>query len=119
MISLKELLGILLVLTGILDAIKYTVQANKIRRDKIARMSRKFINWALLNDYVRLIYGIVIYDWFIMTSALLALICMTDLWITIYRFYPYRKRGLLNFKRPPVIKYLWNSLQPNYWRKRL
>ena len=64
--NLKDVIGGLLILTSILDAIKYSLQANKIRATKTAKsQSRKFINFAILNDLVKLAYGYVILDWFI------------------------------------------------------
>lgn len=119
-LNLKDIVGGILVITGIFDAIKYTIQASKIRKEQTAKsMSRKFINFALLNDFVKLIYGLIIIDWFIIISSVLALICMFDLFFTIYWFYPYRKRGLINFKRPNIFVYIINSILPNQIRRRL
>jgi len=117
---LKDIVGSVLVVTSIFDAIKYTLQANKIRHTKNAKsQSRKFINFAIVNDIVKFYYGVIILDWFIIVSAILAIICMLDLWITTYRFYPYKMRGCLNFKKPSVFIYLVNSILPNKLRKRL
>ena len=117
---LKDIVGSVLVVTSIFDAIKYTLQANKIRHTKNAKsQSRKFINFAIVNDIVKFYYGVIILDWFIIVSAILAIICMLDLWITTYRFYPYKMRGCLNFKRPSVFIYLVNSILSNKLRKRL
>lgn len=118
--NLKEIFGGLLILTSILDAIKYTLQANKIRLNKSSKtQSRKFINFAILNDIVKLVYGLVILDWFIIISSLLAIGCMIDLWYTTYLFYPYRCRGMLNFKKPNIFYYLLNSILPNSLRRKL
>ena len=117
---LKDFLGGLLIVTSIFDAIKYSLQARKIQREKTAKsMSRKFINFALMNDFVKLSYGITIGDLFIMFSSILALICMIDLWWQIYWWYPYRMRGCSNFKRPNIFLYTMNSILPNRLRKRL
>lgn len=117
---LKDILGGLLIITSIGDAIKYSIQANKIQKAKTAKsMSRKFINFALINDFVKLNYGIIINDLFIVSSSILALICMIHLWWEIYRWYPYRMRGCINFKRPNILLYLINSILPNSIRKRL
>jgi hypothetical protein len=119
-ITLKDLCGILLVITSVFDAIKYSLQASKIRHTKTAKsQSRKFINFAILNDVVKLIYGFVIMDWFIIISSLLAIGCMLDLWYTTYLYYPYKCRGLIGFKRPNLILYFINSILPNSIRKRL
>jgi uncharacterized protein with PQ loop repeat len=119
-ILLKDILGGLLIVTSIFDALKYSLQARKIQKEKTAKsMSRKFINFALTNDFVKLAYGIIICDLFIMASSILALICMVDLWWQIYWFYPYRMRGCQHFKRTNIILYLINSILPNRLRKRL
>ena len=119
-LMLKDIFGGLLIISSILDAIKYTLQANKIRHTKNAKsQSRKFINFAIVNDIVKLIYGWLIFDWFIIISSLLAIGCMLDLWYTTYWFYPYRMRGCSNFKRPNLLLYLVNSILPNSIRKRL
>jgi len=119
-IGLKELFGGLLIVTSIFDAIKYSLQANKIRYTKTAKsQSRKFINFAILNDIVKLIYGFIILDWYIIISSLLAIGCMFDLWYTTYLYYPYRCRGLIGFKKPNILFYLMNSILPNSIRKRL
>jgi len=119
-IFIKDFFGGLLIITSIFDAFKYSLQARKIQKEKTARsMSRKFINFALINDFIKLEYGIIIHDWFIICSSILALICMIDLWWQIFWFYPYRMRGCSNFKRPNIILYIINSILPNSIRKRL
>ena len=106
-ILLKDFFGGLLIVTSIFDAIKYSIQARKIQKEKSAKsMSRKFINFALVNDFVKLGYGIIIKDVFIILSSILALFCMIDLWIQIYKYYPYRMRGCSNFKRPNIFLYI-------------
>lgn len=117
---LKEVFGLLLIVTSIFDAIKYSIQALKISRAKSAKlMSRKFINFALVNDFVKFGYGVVISDIFIILSSILALICMVHLWWEIYWWYPYKQRGLHNFKRPNIMLYICNSILPNQIRRRL
>jgi len=120
MSALKEIFGGLLIISSIFDALKYTIQANKIRKEGTARaMSRRFINWALFNDVIKLGYGIIIFDAYIVASTILALVCMSQLFWTIYVFYPYRKRTQFGFKRPNIMLYFWNSLLPNSIRKKL
>ena len=117
---LLNVLGILLVITGILDAFKYSWQAKKIRWVQSAKgHSRNFINVAIGNDFIRIIYLCLHWDWYLLISSLIAMICMLDMWYAMYVWYPYRKRGLLNFKRPSMLKYIWNSFLPNKFRKRL
>jgi len=116
----KQIIGALLVFTSIFDAVKYSVQARKVWRIQSAQaMSRKFINFAISNDIVKLCYGIILVDWYIIISSVLALICMFDLFYAIYRWYPYRMRGCPNFKRPNVFLYTINSILPNSIRKKL
>lgn len=115
----KDIIGGLLIFTSILDAIKYTLQANKIRKIKSSKVqSRKFINFAITNDVVKLIYGTVIMDLFIVISSLLAIGCMLDLWYTTYLFYPYRMK-IYQTKKPNIFIYLVNSIQPNHIRRHL
>lgn len=117
---LKDIVGAILVITSIFDALKYSIQAAKIRKTKSAKsQSRRFINFAITNDLVKLYYGYIIFDWFIIISSLLAIVCMLDLWFTTYKYYPYRCRGLLGFKKPSIFIYLINSIIPNRLRKRL
>jgi len=119
-IILKDILGGLLIITSIFDALKYSLQARRIQKAETAKsMSRKFINFALTNDFVKLSYGVVIQDLFIIFSSILALGCMIDLWWQIYYWYPYKYRGLNGFKRPNILLYLINSILPNSIRKRL
>ena len=117
---LKDIVGALLVITSIFDALKYSIQASKIRKTQSAKsQSRRFINWAIVNDIVKFSYGFIITDWFIVISSLLAIICMLDLWFTTYKYYPYRMRGCINFRKPSIFIYLINSIIPNRLRKRL
>lgn len=115
------ILGIILTITGIFDAIKYHWQAISIRKVGLAKgHSRKFINVAIVNDLIRLVYFIFIKpDVYLLVSSIVALICMFELYGVIYWFYPYRMRGCLNFKRPNIFIYLINSLLSNKIRKRL
>ena len=117
---IKDIIGLFLILTSILDAIKYYWSAANIKKLGTAKgRSRKFINAALLNGIVRLLYGIAKLDSFLITSSILALITITYNFYIIYMYYPYKYRNLLNFKRPPIWIYLVNSLIPNKYRKRL
>ena len=112
--------GLLLTITGIFDACKYHWSAEKIRRHKSAQgRSRKFINTAIINDIIRIIHVSLIPDIYLIISSCLALICMCEHFWMIYKYYPYRRRGLLNFKRPNIFLYIINSLLPNSIRKKL
>jgi hypothetical protein len=115
-----NIFGGLLVITSILDALKYEIQARKIISAKSSKnMSRRFINWALLNDLVKFVYGIIIWDFYIVFTSVLSLITMIRMWYAQYLYYPYRYRNLLNFKKPSIWIYLLNSIAPNNLRKRL
>jgi len=121
-----ELVGVAMLYTGWFDAYKYHISANKIREVKTGRgHSRRFINWALVNDLVKLTYLLLSalafnrVDWFLIICTFFALIFMIEHWICLYLYYPYKLRGVYNFKRPNVWKYLVNSVQSNNNRKRL
>lgn len=117
---IREILGCTLIITGILDAIKYSIQGFKIRDTKTAKaVSRKFGLIALLNGIVRLAYSIAIMDWYILISSLLAVVCQLHLWYMIYLYYPYRGRKLRNFRRPDMVTFIINAIIPNKFRKRL
>lgn len=119
-LNLKDIVGGVLVLTSILDAIKYLWNAEAIKKVGTARgHSRKFLNAALFNDIVKLFYGFIIMDAFIILSSIMALITMGYNFFIVYWFYPYRKRGLINFKRPNIFIYTINSILPNQIRRRL
>lgn len=115
-----NIFGWLFIVTSILDSLKYEVQSRKIIHSKSSKnLSRRFINWALLNDIVKLFYGIVIIDFYIILTSILSLITMTRMWYIQYLFYPYKMRGLKGFKRPNIVKYFINSLIPNRKREHL
>lgn len=117
---LKETFGILLIITGIFDAGKYSIQAWKIQKVQSARaQSRKFVLMAIGNDLIKTVYSILIMDVFIFVSSVLALFCMLHLWYVVYLFYPYKHRGLHHFKRPSLWKFTLNAMMPNRLRERL
>jgi len=119
-IPIKEIFGCLLIITSIFDAIKYYWAAAKIIEVKTARgHSRKFLNAAIINDIIKLIYGAIILDVYIIASSIFALVTMGYNFYTVYKFYPYRMRGCTNFKRPNILLYIRNSLTLNSIRRRL
>lgn len=116
-----NILGIILVITGILDAVKYHWEARKIAEVKTAKgHSRKFINAAVINDIVRVIYLIIHFDLYLLISSLVAIVFMLEMWWMIYIYYPYetypRKKIV---KRPNLFQYTINSLTPNKLRRHL
>jgi len=116
----KDIVGIVLIISGFFDAYKYVWQAQKIRKVQSAKgQSRKFINAALVNDMIRLLYVSLIGDLFLLFVTVIALFSMSYMFWTIYIFYPYRHRNLLNFKRPNLFIYTINSILPNRLRKKL
>jgi hypothetical protein len=117
----KEFAGYLFILWGILDAIKYHLQASRIRKVKTAKEhSRMFLNMAIGNDLYRFIYFLFINrDYYVLFTALLAIIFMLEYWWEIYSHYPYRCRKLNNFKKPNITLYVINSILPNRIRRRL
>lgn len=120
LLSLKTIFGVLLILTGILDAGKYSLQAWKIKKVGTAKaQSRKFVLMAIGNDLVKTVYSVCILDIYIFLSSVLALVCMLHLWWVVYQFYPYRRRGLHNFKRPNLFIFTLNAMVPNNVRRRL
>ena len=116
-----EIWGIGLLITRFCDGYKYHIEANAIRRAKTAKgHSRKFINIAWGSDVYMLVYLLNNnIDWFLITSFIIALFFMTEHWITVYKFYPFKMRGCYNFRKPNVFIYLLNSLLPNKIRRRL
>jgi len=119
-IVVVNILGSILIFTSVFDALKYSIQANKINQLKSSKgFSRRFINWALTNDLIKLAYGMVNLDLYITLSSILSLVCMFHLFWAIYWWYPYKMRGLLNFKRPSLLTYIINSWQSNKTRRHL
>ena len=117
---LINLFGILLIGTGILDAAKYAIQGHKIQVAQSAKnFSRQFMNFALGNDIIKLAYGFIIWDFYIILTSILALVTMIYMWWQIYLWYPFKRRGLINFRRPNIFIYIVNSLLPNTLRKKL
>ena len=121
LLTFHNILGVILTITGVFDAVKYHWQAMSIRKVQLARgHSRKFINAAIINDLVRLVYFIYVKpDLYLLVSSIVAIICMVELYGVIYIYYPYRMRGCFNFKRPNLLLYIINSFLPNQNRKRL
>ena len=117
---LKDSLGIILIFTGILDGWKYIWQAQGVIKARTAKgHSRKFLNAAIGNDLIKMLYAVCIRDIFIFSTSVLALISMCYNYYIVYKFYPYRMRGCSNFRRPNILLFLINSALPNRIRKRL
>lgn len=121
MIIMIEFLKWLVLITGILDALKYKFLVQKISRLKSSReISRKFINISILKNAVLLLASVTyLDDWAVMWTCIISLYTCLEVWWAVYIHYPYKKRGLKNFKRPSPMRYLWNSLLPNQIREKL
>jgi len=120
LIVIKEILGIILIFTGILDGWKYIWQAQGIKKVGTAKgHSRKFLNAAICNDLIKMFYAISIQDIFILSTSILALISMCYNYSVVYKYYPFKMRGCPNYRRPNIILYIINSFLPNKIRKRL
>ena len=119
--SFKTLVGMIFIVTGYFDAIKYIWEARAIKKARTAKgHSRKFINVAILNDIVKLTYGCLLVDFYIVVSSVIALGCMTYMFIQLYYYYPYRHYPRMqSIIRPSIFHYTWNSILPNKIRKRL
>ena len=120
-ISLWQIFGFLVLFFGILDAYKYKLLTVKVKRYNSSRgQSRLATNYAVIHKILLAIWSIFyLEDWVVALSALLALYTSMELWIAIYKNYPYKYRNLLNFKKPHVIKYLINSFLPNRKENRI
>ena len=111
----------LVLITGMLDSWKYRFIAQKVSRLKSSReVSRKFINVSIIYRIFLFIYSVwILKDWVLIWSCIIALYTSCDAFYTVYLYYPYKKRGLKNFKRPSLMKYIINSLLPNRFAKKL
>lgn len=122
MISILDIFKFIVLLTGIWDAEKYENQRSKIVKMKTAKsQSRMFLNKAFLIDVIKLVYVVILYshDWVLLTISFLPLITIARVYWITYLYYPYKMRGLDNFKRPNFWIYFCNSWISNKKRKRL
>lgn len=118
---LIESLRWFVLVTGVFDSWKYKFLSQKVARMKSSReISRKFINVSIIYRIFLLIYAwCVLRDWVITWTCIIALYTLAEAFHAVYWYYPYKKRGLRNFKRPSMTRYVWNSIVPNRWAKRL
>ena len=119
-ILINVLRGAVLI-TGCLDAYKYRFLTMKVARLKSSReISRKFLNASIVNRRIFFAYvSFVLRDWTLSLVSVIALYTMCEAFYHVYLYYPYRNRGLKNFKRPDIWVYFLNSISPNKNRKRL
>ena len=115
-----KFIGLGLIVSGIYDGYKYHWLAVAIRKAGTAKgQSRKFVNAAIVKDFFIFAYMILKFDLYILLMTFVGFIFTIEVLITIYYFYPYRYRNLLNFKRPSFWVYFINSCISNKIRKRL
>lgn len=119
--DVMTLVGTLLVVTGFFDAIKYHWESTKIRLCKTSKgHSRKFIIAALVSDIVKIAYGLMLQNWYLILSALFACVFMCEMFWVIYKHYPYQTYPRqVKVKRPGLFIYILNSLVPNKYKKSL
>jgi len=117
---IKDIIGGLYIGLGILDAAKYHIHANSIRKNKTSMgHSRRFVNITAADKTVGILFGITINNWMVIFTSTIALVSTLEYFWMEYLYYPYRRRGLNNFSRPSLYVYFINSLLPNNQRKRL
>ena len=106
---------------GIWDAYKYKIMSNKIAKLKSSREhSRTFLNGSIIYRILLWLYAwVVLEDWVITWTCVIALFTLLEAFVIMYNHYPYKGRGLKNWKKPSLLKYTINSLLPNHIRKRL
>lgn len=119
-ILINLLKGAVLIL-GFMDAYKYKLLAQKVSRLKASgQISRAFLVWSILNRLVLLIYvWLFLNDKILITTSLIALYTMFEAFYYTYIYYPYRLRGLKNFKRPSIFIFTKDIFFPNKHGKRL
>lgn len=110
----------LVLITGFVDAVKYRIETNKIKKNKSSKnVSRRFTLMAIVCDVILLVYVMLIKDPTLFIVRLMSLYFMIELFWAQYLHYPYRCRGLDGFKRPNFWLFLWNACLSNKIRKRL
>lgn len=119
--SFWHIFGALVLLFGLLDAWKYRILTNKITKYNSSKgQSRAFCNIAVVHKLFLSIWAIFyLHDVVVAVSTLLALYTSIQLWVTIWRFYPYYGRGRFGFKKPNICYYIYHSLLPNGVAKRI
>lgn len=116
-----DIFGWLFIIFRIIDGWSYRLQAEKIKKIRIANgHSRKSANLHILIDSFMIWYAwFHIHDFYMTVAMIINTLFVMYYWNTIRTYYPYRKRGLVNFKKPSIFMYTYNSLLPNKFRKKL
>lgn len=110
-----QLFGFIVLIAGVLDSYKYRLLVKKIKNLKSSNgVSRQFINIAIFHKIVLSIWAVFyLKDYVVALSSLLALYTSLELWYFCWKFFPFLGRGKFGYKKPKVLKYIWNSLLPN------
>lgn len=118
---LIEILKYTVLITGIFDAYKYRLQAIKIGRLKSSgQISRLSLLYAMGHRIPLLLYvWLVLQDKILIIISGVALYTMFEAFYYTWNYYPYRERGLKNFKKPSIFKFIKDTLEPNKYGKRL
>lgn len=118
---LIEILKYVVLITGIFDAYKYRLQAIKVCRLKSSReISRMSLMYAIFHRIPLLVYvWLILNDKILIIISCMALYLMLEAFYYVYNFYPYRNRGLKNFKKPSMWIFLKDIFSKNKYGKRL
>ncbi len=114
-------LKIAVLITGFMDAYKYKMMAQKVSRLKASgQISRAFLLWSIINRVILLLYvWLLLGDKILITTCVIALYTMAEAFYYVYIHYPYRNRGLNNFKKPSVYAFIKDIYFPNKYGKKL
>lgn len=106
---------------GFMDAYKYKLMTQKVARLKASgQIPRKFLVWSIANRIVLLLYvWLELNDWILITTSAIALYTMLEAFYYVYDYYPYRNRGLKNFKKPSMWIFIKDIFSKNTYGKRL
>ena len=126
MITIPENLGmatlkLLVLVFGFMDAYKYKLMTQKVGRLKASgQIPRKFLVWSIANRIVLLLYvWLELNDIILITTSVIALYTMLEAFYYVYEYYPYRCKGLKNFKKPSIWKFTKDIFSNNKHGKRL
>jgi len=116
-----ECLKYVVLITGILDSYKYKLQAQKIARLKTSgQISRASLVYSFLHKVPLLLYVWLAFNDTILTiTCSIAIYTMLEAFYYTYMYYPYRNRGLKNFKKPTLFKFTKDIFFPNKHGKKL
>lgn len=115
-----EILKYAVLITGIFDGYKYRLQAIKVCRLKSSReISRMSLMYAIFHRIPLLLYvWLVLNDKILIIISCMALYLMIEALYHVYAYYPYRGRGLKNFKRPPMWAFVKDIfIKPKYGKR--